>query len=95
MQWFFRDENIEIKKEGKKVLNNLKKMTHSMGGKGLKQIEVTNEASVSASVSFRKFKTQDWNRLICRSLPIARDNTFIILKNNHKHLFTYVNIFKF
>lgn len=92
MQWFFRDENIEIKKEGKKVLNNLKKMTHSMGGNGLEQIEVANEAH---SVSFRKFKTQDWNRLICRSLPIARENTFIILKNHQKHLFTYVNIFKF
>ena len=44
MQWFFRDENTEIKKEGKKALNNLKKMTHSMGGKGLKQIEVANQA---------------------------------------------------
>ena len=92
MQWFFRDENIEIKKEGKKALNNLKKMTHWMEAKGLKEIEVANQAH---SMSFRKFKTQDWNRLICRSLPIARDNTFIILKNHQKYLFTYVNIFKF
>ena len=68
------------------MLNNLKKMTDSMGEKGLKQIEVANQAH---SVSFRKFKTQDWNRLICRSLSIARDdNTFIILKNRQKHLFT-------
>ena len=65
MQLFFRDENIEMKKEGKKALNNLKKMTHSMGGKGLRQIEVENQAH---SMSFRKFKTQDWNRYVAASL---------------------------
>ena len=54
MQLFFRDENIEMKKEGKKALNNLKKMTHWMGGKGLKQSKVANEAH---SVSLRKFNT--------------------------------------